>query len=198
MSCITAIGGFLMVALAASQKSLWMALFGIGMTSAASGLGEPTFLAYSAFFNKNVISTWSSGTGGAGIVGALAYTLLTGVIGLAPDQTMLVMIAVPAVELIVFFFVLRKPSSTKIEDQFIGDSVALDDSDVAPMRSIKEKLLYIKKIVRYMIPLGLVYFFEYVINQGFFELVYFPNFFLSGSKQYEWYQGDFLSSKMIF
>lgn len=44
------------------------------MTSFASGLGEPTFLAYSAFFNKNVISTWSSGTGGAGIVGALAYT----------------------------------------------------------------------------------------------------------------------------
>lgn len=177
-----------MVALAASQQSLWMALFGIGMTSAASGLGEPTFLAYSAFFNKNVISTWSSGTGGAGIVGALAYTLLSNVVGLKPNQTMLVMIAVPAIELIVFFFVLRKPSSLRIEDQDIGEDVAPDAADVAPMRSLKEKLLYIKKLLRYMLPLGFVYFFEYLINQGMFELIYFPDYFLNGSQQYEWYQ----------
>lgn len=68
---MVAICGFVAVAYADSQ---WLALGGVAMTSFASGLGEPTFLAYSAFFNKNVISTWSSGTGGAGIVGALAYT----------------------------------------------------------------------------------------------------------------------------
>lgn len=71
ISTIVAACGFVTVGFANNQ---WLALGGVAMTSFASGLGEPTFLAYTAFFNKNVISTWSSGTGGAGIVGALAYT----------------------------------------------------------------------------------------------------------------------------
>lgn len=61
MSCTVAIGGFIVVALAQEE---WMALTGVAMTSFASGLGEPTFLAMSAYYDKNVISTWSSGTGG--------------------------------------------------------------------------------------------------------------------------------------
>lgn len=71
ISCLFAAFGFIIVAYAETQ---WVALTGVAFTSLASGLGEPTFLAYSAFFNKNVISAWSSGTGGAGIVGSLAYT----------------------------------------------------------------------------------------------------------------------------
>lgn len=85
-SCLIAICGFVAVAFAKTQ---WLALAGVGMTSLASGLGEPTFLAYSAYFNKNVISTWSSGTGGAGIIGALAYSVLKD-IGLDNRQTLLV------------------------------------------------------------------------------------------------------------
>jgi battenin len=163
----------------------WLALGGVALTSFASGLGEPTFLAYSAYFNKNVISTWSSGTGGAGIAGSLAYTLLRKI--LTSKQTLLVMTAVPAVELIVYFFLLRKPASNRIEDQHKGDDVAEEDN-VPPMRSMKEKLLYIKSLVHFMLPLALVYYFEYVINQGFFELVFFPKIFLTWAEQYRWYQ----------
>jgi battenin len=182
VSCIIAIFGFVIVAFAETQ---WLALIGVGMTSLASGLGEPTFLAYSAYFNKNVISTWSSGTGGAGIVGALAYTLLRE-IGLSNQQTLLVMISVPAAELLFFYFLLRKPASSKIEDQDVGEEVT--ENDVPPMKSIKEKLIYIKTLVHFMIPLALVYLFEYFINQGLFELVYFPGIFLKGKQQYRWYQ----------
>ena len=39
-----------------------------------------------------------------------------------------------------------------------------------------------------MLPLGAVYFFEYLINQGVFELLYFPNTFFTHSQQYRWYQ----------
>ena len=39
-----------------------------------------------------------------------------------------------------------------------------------------------------MIPLGLVYFFEYLINQGLYELLYFPGISLSHGQQYRWYQ----------
>merc|ERR1719480_428223 len=42
--------------------------------------------------------------------------------------------------------------------------------------------------MKYMIPLGAVYFFEYLINQGLFELLYFPRTFLSHGQQYRWYQ----------
>lgn len=196
-SCIVAIFGFIVVAFATTQ---WVAIAGVALTSFASGLGEPTFLAYSAYFNKNVISTWSSGTGGAGIVGSLAYTVLRG-IGLSNRQTLLVMICVPAIEMLVFFFLLRKPASNRIEDQDKGEDVAEEDN-VPPMRSLKEKFIYIKHLLRYMMPLALVYFFEYYINQGMFELVYFPDIFLDNSSQYRWYQvtyqiGVFISRSSV-
>lgn len=197
VSCIIATCGFVAVAFAESQ---WLALGGVAMTSFASGLGEPTFLAYSAYFNKNVISTWSSGTGGAGIVGSLAYTLLR-FFGLSNQQTLLVMVSIPILELITFFGLLRKPASSRIEDQAIGKHVAEEDN-VEPMRSMKEKILYIGKLFRFMIPLCLVYFFEYLINQGLFELVYFPEIFINSSEQYQWYQvtyqiGVFISRSSV-
>jgi len=39
-----------------------------------------------------------------------------------------------------------------------------------------------------MLPLGAVYYFEYLINQGLFELLYFPKSFLNHQQQYRWYQ----------
>ena len=43
-------------------------------------------------------------------------------------------------------------------------------------------------MLKYMLPLGAVYFFEYLINQGLFELLYFPGVSLSHAQQYRWYQ----------
>lgn len=131
------------------------------MTSFASGLGEPTFLALSAFYNKNVISTWSSGTGGAGILGSLAYSVLREF--LSSQHTLLVMTAVPVLEILVFLFMLTKPASKRIEDQHKGDKVV---EDVPPFSSFKEKIYYIKDLIHFMVPLCLVYLFEYFINQG--------------------------------
>jgi battenin len=114
---------------------------------------------------------------------------------------MLVMVCVPVLELITFFGLLRKPASNRIEDQDKGELVAEEDN-VPPMRSMKEKILYIGSLFRFMIPLCLVYFFEYVINQGLFELVYFPGIFIDSSEQYQWYQvtyqiGVFISRSSV-
>lgn len=97
------------------------------------------------------------------------------------------MVTVPVLELATFFFLLRKPASLKIEDQPIGEDIAEDEA-IEPMKTMTEKLIYIKTLIRFMIPLALVYFFEYVINQGLFELVFFPEIFLDWSQQYRWYQ----------
>jgi hypothetical protein len=46
--------------------------------------------------SRNVISTWSSGTGAAGILGASSYAGLTAV-GLSAANSLLVMLVVPVV-----------------------------------------------------------------------------------------------------
>jgi battenin len=127
----------------------------------------------------------------------LAYTVLR--YGLNNQQTLLVMTAVPALELICFIFLLTKPSSQKIEEQFVGEEVA---ENLPPMKSFTEKIVYIKSIVHFMVPLCLVYLFEYFINQGLFEMVYFPDIFLTSSEQYRWYQvtyqiGVFISRSSV-
>ncbi|KAI3387075.1 hypothetical protein SNEBB_000640 [Seison nebaliae] len=57
--------------------------------------------------------------------------------------------------------------------------------------SIQEKLNILPSLLKYMIPLSLVYFFEYFINQTFFELVYYGRIFLSSKQQYQWFQVDY-------
>lgn len=197
VSCFIAALGFAAVAFATEE---WQALAGVALTSLASGLGEPTFLAYSAYFNKNVISTWSSGTGGAGIVGSLAYIVLRDLAHLSNQQTLLVMISVPAIEMITFFGLLRNPSGYVVENNTKNPEEA--NLDLPPMTKPMEKILYVKHLLHYMMPLALVYFFEYFINQGLFELAYFPDIWLTISQQYQWYQvtyqiGVFISRSSV-
>jgi battenin len=109
------------------------------------------------------------------------------------------MICVPALELLTFYFLLTKPTSNNIEDQHKGDDVV---DNLPPMTSFTEKLIYIKSLLHFMVPLCLVYLFEYFINQGLFEMVYFPNTFVDHEQQYQWYQvtyqiGVFISRSSV-
>ena len=60
------------------------------------------------------------------------------------------------------------------------------------------RFLFIRKLWRYMIPLFIVYMFEYMINQGLFELLYYKDTCFDQNVQYRLYQtlyqtGVFLS-----
>uniref|UniRef100_K1QZ03 Battenin n=1 Tax=Magallana gigas TaxID=29159 RepID=K1QZ03_MAGGI len=77
------------------STGIWMSIIGVVCASISGGLGETTYFAFSSFFEKNVISAYSSGTGGAGIFGALSYAGLTSA-GLSPRKTLLVMTIIPA------------------------------------------------------------------------------------------------------
>ena len=60
------------------------------------------------------------------------------------------------------------------------------------------RFLFIRKLWIYMIPLFIVYLFEYMINQGLFELLYYNNACINQNVQYRLYQmlyqlGVFLS-----
>ncbi|XP_037957030.1 battenin [Teleopsis dalmanni] len=184
----TAVGlsaaGFLLVGFAEAE---WMALLGVIVTSASSGIGETTFLAYSSLFDKNVVSTWSSGTGGAGVIGSLSYAMLRG-LGVSARDTMLIMLIFPVIEALSFWMLLRKPIILPVTTVESTEELIADEP---PLEGFKEKIMYIKHLVKYMVPLALVYFFEYFINQGLFELVFFDNTFLDKDAQYRWLNVDY-------
>jgi battenin len=115
------------------------------------------------------------------IAGAGSFTAFTAV-GLSPRTALLVMLVVPVGTLATFFLVLR-PSrrhthqhersfspvpyvSVSNDDDRDSDD---DDSELSGLLTTRltcsEKLCSVGSLLKYMIPLGLVYFFEYLINQ---------------------------------
>ncbi|KAK7790899.1 hypothetical protein R5R35_007943 [Gryllus longicercus] len=194
--------GFLLVAFTTAP---WMAILGVVSTSFASGLGELTFLAYSHKFERSSISMWSSGTGGAGVFGAGSYAGLTA-LGLSSKSSLLLMLIVPVIMGLSFWLLLKHPgrisccsddgsliiqnedSPTNIVE---ADESVQDSNDQSVIHSFYRKLCDIPPLFRYMIPVGLVYLFEYFINQGLFELIYFEGLSIDHKEQYRWYQLDY-------
>lgn len=175
---------FLLVAFADSQM---IAVIGVACTSAACGIGESTILAYCSNYHRNTLSAWSSGTGGAGIIGSIAYAGLVA-LGFNSRDTMLIMMTIPTAQCIAFWIVLRKPEVVQEEKTI---SVIDLDPDSKELEGLVERIKYMGKLMKYMGPLLFVYFFEYFINQGLFELEYFEDSFLDKEAQYRWLCVDY-------
>ncbi|KAK3520185.1 hypothetical protein QTP70_017934 [Hemibagrus guttatus] len=77
-----------------------------------------------------------------------------------------------------------------------------EDRSTGPL-TFSDKLHVLKGLLKFTVPLCVVYFAEYFINQGLLELLYFPNSSLSHAAQYRWYQtlyqiGVFLSRTSLY
>lgn len=57
-----------------------------------------------------MISTWSSGTGASGLLGAVSYAAITSA-GISPRTTVLLMLVVPIMMSVTFFFILEHEQS---------------------------------------------------------------------------------------
>lgn len=230
---------FLFVAL--SSVKAWV-LVGVVCASICSGFGELVFLSLTAHYQKSTVTAWSSGTGAAGVTGALVYAALKTF--LSPKVTLLVQTYIPCLLLVAYFFILGSPmphsDHTQEEEPHNSQDCAEEKeesegderssmilSDKSPLiqgstppvahryRSpsshgrchpsnlklfnaeevglYKAHVRYIPHLFKYMVPLFLVYFAEYAINQGFFELLYNPNTHIGGycldqGTQYRWLQ----------
>jgi len=77
--------------LVAFSHSLSFALVGVVFASLGAGLGEVSYLSLSSHFPSEAVSSWSSGTGGAGVVGSLAFAVLTdeNLVGMRPRNSLL-------------------------------------------------------------------------------------------------------------
>ncbi|XP_057634318.1 battenin isoform X3 [Chionomys nivalis] len=194
VSGVCSAGSFILVAF---SHSVGLSLCGVVLASISSGLGEVTFLSLTAFYPSAVISWWSSGTGGAGLLGSLSYLGLTQA-GLSPQHTLLSMLGIPILLLASYFLLLTSPETqdpggedeaeTAARQPLIGTETPESNPGSSWDLSFQERWTVFKGLLRYITPLVLVYFAEYFINQGLFELLYFRNTSLSHAQQYRWYQ----------
>ncbi|PAV81319.1 hypothetical protein WR25_09317 isoform J [Diploscapter pachys] len=218
--CLQAIAYFVV----AFSSTIAMSLAGVVITSLGCGLGEITFLALTAHFHKSAIGGWSSGTGGAGLIGSFSYAFLTEpkMGDLSPKVALLIQLFIPVLFFAAYFIVLVIPDTVyrpslppttwlvpKNYDEFIQKDRKEGDPILSkvPQREItfKEKIFLIKPLLHLMIPLSTVYVGEYLINQGTTQLIFFKcskSFGLSKNSQYRWYQvlyqfGVFISRSSI-
>ncbi|KAI6171509.1 Battenin [Aphelenchoides bicaudatus] len=246
MVCLAQALSYLIVAFSVSVP---MSLLGVVFASIGSGLGEISYLSLASYYSSNTISAWSSGTGGAGIFGALAYAGLTEphFANLSPRTTLLVMLVVPLLFLLTYFTILTsvdavyKPRWTDVrtwlvphkckekvlmhEQIQIGEKSKPWSYDQASTTTIStgsrrslgnekgsdidltlsERLNLILPLLKFIIPLAIVYYAEYLINQGLTAFLVFDcsrGFGLSKSSQYRWYQvlyqlGVFISRSSV-
>ncbi|KAK3835048.1 MAG: protein btn-1, partial [Linnemannia gamsii] len=98
-------------ALIAQAETISVRLLGVMMASLSAGLGELTFLMLSSFYRLQMVSAWSSGTGGAGLLGALLFLALTSWFGLSIPRTLAVISLFPIMMLVAYFVILTSPPS---------------------------------------------------------------------------------------
>ncbi|KIH60154.1 CLN3 protein [Ancylostoma duodenale] len=121
----------------------------------------------------------------AGVVGAFSYAGLTDrhLLALSPTEAMMVMLVVPAL----FMF-------TEYGEKLPKSPSIASVNSVEMQKTIAQRLTIVKSLLRYMIPLFLTYFAEYLINQGLLELTVFDcahGYGTSPASQYRWYQATF-------
>lgn len=114
-------------------------LAGIAMASAASGAGELTFLQATDGYPAISLAAWSSGTGGAGILGGVLYVASTTWWRISPARTILASAALPLVMAGTYFILLpakrRKLSSSESrQEQHLTSS-----QEVGEQRDITEE-----------------------------------------------------------
>lgn len=119
---------------------------------------------------RYTLAAWSSGTGAAGVLGALTYTALLG-IGFTARTSMLLMLVIPALQAFAFYVLLKE--NHPLHSTFTTSTTLLithnDDEnilirDASP--NITMKLHYLPNLFKYVLPLFTVYISEYFINQG--------------------------------
>uniref|UniRef100_A0A7N4V0I8 Battenin n=1 Tax=Sarcophilus harrisii TaxID=9305 RepID=A0A7N4V0I8_SARHA len=95
-----------------------------------------------------------------------------------------------------YFLLLKSPDSLASQrDEVFGSStqqplIAGENSkpNFNLSLSFSDRWNVFKGLLKYIVPLALVYFAEYFINQGLFELLFFRNTSLNHAQQYRWYQ----------
>ncbi|KAJ4297729.1 battenin CLN3 protein [Kalmusia sp. IMI 367209] len=174
LCCALSACGMLVIALTPQvqdAKTISIKMCGVMLASLSSGGGELSFLSLTHYYGHFALASWGSGTGGAGLVGAGAYAILTTTFQFSPRNTLLIFSFLPVIMLLSFFAVLpRGPLRSSWDDHTAYEALEDDDAreeedgDAEPHHEHDSLML----------PLLLVYIAEYTINQGVAPTLLFP------------------------
>jgi battenin len=110
---VLSVCGMLLIALTPATlepANIALKLVGTALASFSSGLGELSFLGLTHFYGHFSLAAWGSGTGGAGLVGAGAFSIATTWIGFSVRTSLLAFSVLPLIMALTFFVILpREP-----------------------------------------------------------------------------------------
>jgi battenin len=188
--------GMFLIALTPSTQdggSVGVKLVGVIIGSLSSGGGELSFLGLTHYYGHFSLAAWGSGTGGAGLVGAGFYIVLTGWMRLSIKSSLLASAFLPLIMLASFFFILPHEPLMHAERYMdyldLPSSDAVGGTDETPPPSPSANHIHSTSEVDssfgcrrtslmanlrragllffpYMLPLFIVYIAEYTINLG--------------------------------
>ncbi len=98
--------GMLLVAFTPPERSVAIKLIGVVLSSLSSGGGELSFLGLTHYYGHMSLAAWGSGTGGAGLIGAGLYVLMTDWLGMTVKSSLLASAFLPIIMLVSFFVIL--------------------------------------------------------------------------------------------
>lgn len=151
----------------AVAASTYTKLFAIVVYSTIGALGEISFLALTSRYPESVVGAWSSGTGGAGIAGAGAYVFLKDILHIPPKDTLVICSGVPLLMIVIYRLALWHPYNYGLVSSDEEPSSHASKDDVTDLtHHMTRKQFFWTMFPVYMVPLGIVYFAEYTINQG--------------------------------
>ncbi|RDW75738.1 hypothetical protein BP5796_06559 [Coleophoma crateriformis] len=144
--CGLSSSGMLLVALTPTTQSVGVKLLGVILASLSSGGGELSFLGLTHYYGPFSLAAWGSGTGGAGLVGAGLYVLLTTTIGFSVKHSLLASAFLPVFMLVSFFIILpraplRKANMSKDYHDVPTTDIDSDDIDDLPTAAASSSLL---------------------------------------------------------
>jgi battenin len=135
--CALSAAGMFLIALTPSVLddggSISIKLVGVAMASLSSGGGELSLLGLTHYYGPFSLAAWGSGTGGAGLVGAGLYVLLTNTIGMSVRNSLLTCAFLPLIMPLAFFLILpQAPLRRASHNNSYAPvpRVSIDDEDI--------------------------------------------------------------------
>lgn len=173
------------------------------------------FFLYFHIDRKNILVAYSSGYAAASLTATLTYAALSD-IGLTTTTVLLLMLVGPLIQIVAFYFIKESNATDSIITDTSSTTSLIDGNGPttasAPM-TLAEKRQYLPKLMKFMIPLLINCFCEYIISQSVswiwmeknidlrciefkpsfffvqkFDLLYIPGIWLSHADQYRWLQ----------
>jgi battenin len=138
--CALSAAGMFLIALTpsvlADGGSISAKLMGVALASLSSGGGELSLLGLTHYYGPFSLAAWGSGTGGAGLVGAGLYVLLTSTIGLSVRNSLLTCAFLPFIMPLAFFLILPQAPLRRASHNNTYTAIpriSIDDDDIRSM-----------------------------------------------------------------